>query len=240
MGDKQGYQETLEELWSYLSDIEREQYHVSGFSHPHMVVQVAIDPKDLAIAQWGLIPGWTKDHATAEKFWNNTLNARGETIFEKPSFKDSAKNKRCVIVVDAFYEHHHFDGKAYPFLVQPKQNGYFLLAGLWSEWLDKETGELRKTFTIVTTEAHSVMARIHNNPKQTEPRMPVILDESEVDVWFNGTQEQLETIIHNRTEGNLKAHSVRRLRGKEYIGNCPEITEAVVYSELALDPELQE
>lgn len=238
LGDKDGYQKTLEELWSYLSDVEREQYYVSGFQHPHVVVQLSEDPQDVKISQWGLIPHWSKDRESAEKFWNNTLNARGETIFEKPSFRDAAKQNRCVIIVDGFYEHHHYKGKAYPFHIYNKDTGYLILGGLWSEWLDKETGELRHTFTLVTTRGNELMAKIHNNPKLSHgPRMPVILQEDQIDTWINGSKDELDAIMKTMDKVELDSHTVHRIKGKEFLGNIPEVAEPFEYEDLIFDGE---
>ena len=74
-------------------------------------------PLQPQLFHWGLIPAWVKDNQTAQTIVNQTVNARGETIFEKPAFKSSAKNKRCIVYVDAFYEHHHANGKTYPFRI---------------------------------------------------------------------------------------------------------------------------
>lgn len=119
-----------------------------------------------------------------KKQWNNTLNARGETIFEKPSFRTSAKNHRCIIYVAGFYEHHHYNNKTYPFFIYRKDAQPMALAGLWSEWKNPDTGGRLNTFSIVTTKGNKMMARIHNNPKLKEPRMPVILPSELEDEWL--------------------------------------------------------
>ena len=86
---------------------EKPMYRVSGFEHPLLYTVTKDTVYRASKIQWGLIPSWTKDPEQASKIMDQTLNARGETIFEKPSFKDSATNKRCLIFVDGFYEHHH-------------------------------------------------------------------------------------------------------------------------------------
>lgn len=212
-------------------------FYVSGYMHPKLLIYTNNEPTVPTIAIWGLVPFWVKNNDQRLNIWNNTLNARGETIFEKPSFRDSAKHKRCIIHLDGFYEHHHFKGKIYPFYIEGKDENPLSIAGLWSEWVDKETGELLNTFTIVTTKGNSLMTKIHNNPKLTEPRMPVILDEEMEDLWLapiNNEQQRVDIIklIRPYSESKLKAHTVRKLRGKAALGNTPEANRYFRYDEL--------
>lgn len=124
--------------------------------------------------------------------WNNTLNARGETIFEKSSFRTAAKNNRCIIYVDGFYEHHHYNKKTYPFYIYRKDKQPMALAGLWSEWKNPDTGGTLNTFSIVTTNGNAMMAKIHNNPNLEEPRMPVILPTELEDKWLHSINDELD------------------------------------------------
>jgi putative SOS response-associated peptidase YedK len=180
-----------------------------------------------------------KDDIQQQKIWNNTLNARGETIFEKPAFRTAAKYHRCLIYVDGFYEHHHFRGKTYPYFIEKKDGQPLILAGLWNQWTDPETDEHMNTFSIVTTEGNPMMAKIHNNPKLAGPRMPLILPEGMEEKWLVQVEDELDEkalldLLQPYPEQELKAHTVRRLRGKDAMGNVPQITEEVQY------PELQE
>ena len=111
------------------------------------------------------------------------------------------------------------------------------IAGLWSEWVDRQTGEVLHTFSIVTTQANPMMAKIHNNPKLPEPRMPVILPDSRADDWLmpchtDSDQQRLLDMLEPFSHGELKAHTVRRLRGKEAVGNVVEATQEFIYDEL--------
>lgn len=212
-------------------------YHVSGFAHPKVLVFTDKDPSEPQAFYWGLIPAWVKDEATAKTIVNQTLNARGETIFEKPSFKNSAKNKRCLVYLDAFYEHHHFGGKTYPYKIFMKNNDPVVVAGLWEEWVNKNTGEIIPTFTIVTTTGNKTMAKIHNNPKADGPRMPVILNKEDQKKWLKpilneNDQKEIEALIKPCEDELLQYHTVNKLKGKAYIGNVPEIDQPFVYKEL--------
>ena len=233
--DELAIKEIEEKLLPYL---DLPLYHASGYSHPKLLIYTNDSPHIPIIASWGLVPHWVKDNVQRKKIWNNTLNARGETIFEKPSFRDSAKNKRCLIYVDGFYEHHHFKGKTYPFYIKQKNREPIILGGLWSEWVDIETGEILNTFSIVTTKGNSLLAKIHNNPKLAGPRMPLIFDEEiakswlEVDLKNSLDIKSLQELIQPFPYGELESHTVSRLRGKQYIGNIEEISKPFIYEDL--------
>ena len=233
-------QKWIDELVEKLSPYNGHTYHhVSGYTHPKLFIYTNNEPFVPTLSKWGLVPHWIKNMDQRLKFWNNTLNARGETIFEKPSFRDSAKNKRCILYIDGFYEHHHYQGKTYPFFIAGTDGIPLAIAGLWSEWIDKETGEILNTFTIVTTKGNSLMAKIHNNPKLNEPRMPVILSEEMEGLWLEPINneygiKEIRSLIQPYPENKLKAHSVARLRGKEAVGNDPLACTYFKYNELEL------
>ncbi|MDG1570905.1 SOS response-associated peptidase [Robiginitalea sp. M366] len=233
-GDAEAAAEIRESL---LPQTDLPLFHASGFSHPRMLIYTDQQPDFPCVATWGLVPHWVRDHAQQQKLWNQTLNARGETVFEKPSFRTAARNHRCLLYVDGFYEHHHHGGKAYPYFIYPADGEPMALACLYSDWANPETGEILTTFSIVTTEGNPMMARIHNNPKLAGPRMPLILPENRVDQWLEpirepADQQAIEGLIRSFPEEGLKAHTVGRLRGKAYTGNVPEVSDKVVYPEL--------
>ena len=214
-------------------------FHVSGFQHPRVFIYTDAQPEIPSVATWGLIPHWVKDEDQKKKIWNNTLNARGETIFEKPSFRYSARNKRAIVYVDGFYEHHHHEGKTYPFFISKKNGEPMAMAALWSDWQDPENGEWIRSFSIVTTVGNPMMAEIHNNPKLQGPRMPLILPDELAEHWLDEVNDDLDIqriqeLIQSYPEEELQAHPVSKLRGKEYIGNVPAISEKVVYEELEM------
>ena len=211
-------------------------YHASGFNHPELLIYTETSPYFPEVATWGLVPPWVEDDIQQQKLWNKTLNARGETIFSKPSFKEAAKSHRCIVFVDGFYEHHHFKAKAYPFLIMRKDDQPLALAGLYSDYTNQAGGTI-KTFTIVTTKGNSLLAKIHNNPNLAEPRMPLILDKVSEELWLKNYKPEevksvIEPLIVEYPEEGLMAHTVRKLRGKEYLGNVEEIAEAFDYAEL--------
>lgn len=223
----------LERKLALLKGESEAHYHVNAFSHPKLLVFTNSDPYTPKLFTWGLIPPWVKSRDEALSIWNHTLNARAETLFEKPSFRHAAHQRRCLIVVDAFYEHHHLKNKTYPFRIRFKNHEPLTFAGIWEEWIDPETGELFETTTLVTTQGNALMARIHNNPKADGPRMPVILPMHKQDDWLkNDSEENLKQLLIPFSDEALEAYTVRRLRGKEYIGDVEAITEEFKYPEL--------
>lgn len=152
---------------------------VNGFAHPFMPIIVDKRPDIITGANWGLLPTWAKDTS----FQKNTLNARIETLDEKPSFKNAIKN-RCLIPATNFYEWQWKDPKGKEkekFSINTKEE-IFAFAGLYSIWKNPQTGNFMLTYTILTTEANELMAEIHNNKK----RMPVVLNNEHHALWLQG------------------------------------------------------
>lgn len=146
---------------------------IKAFDFPKTPVITDEDPKLIQLYQWGLIPYW------ANATWNRqyTLNARIETLEEKPSFKNIIHN-RCLIIVNGFYEWQHINGTKIKYDIG-FNNELFALAGLYDHWANT------KTYTVVTTEAQGIMREIHN----TKLRMPFALhDQDEMQAWLNGKE----------------------------------------------------
>ena len=121
-------------------------------------------PGHIQLVRWGLVPSWSRDPASGPK----PINARAETLAEKPSFRQLLARRRCLVLADSFYEWQATERGKVPHRILLKSEEPFAFAGLWDEWLDRATGELHPTFTIITAEPNELMARLHN-------RMPVIL-----------------------------------------------------------------
>ena len=156
----------------------------NGFNFPKTPVITNQNNSIIEHLQWGLIPFWAKDDSIKQY----TLNARIETLSEKPSFRESIKN-RCLVIADGFYEWQWLDTKGkkkQKYLITLPNEELFSFAGLWSQWVNKETGEVVKSYTIITTEANTLMSEIHNSKK----RMPVILTRENETEWINGQDIQ--------------------------------------------------
>jgi putative SOS response-associated peptidase YedK len=137
------------------------------------VAVVANEPeRKLELFQWGLIPSWAKD----PKIGNKLINARAETLAEKPAFRAALKRRRCLVVADGFYEWKKLDGRKQPMYITLKDGRPFAFAGLWEVWRSPED-KLIKTCTIITTEPNALLEDIHN-------RMPAILAPADYDLWL--------------------------------------------------------
>jgi putative SOS response-associated peptidase YedK len=124
--------------------------------------------------RWGLVPFWAKDI----KIGYSLINAKAETVAEKPSFREAFKKRRCIIPADGFYEWKKLDAKTkQPYVIVMKDRSAFGFAGLWERWKDKASDEVVESCTIITTEPNEVSAVIHN-------RMPVILDPKNYAKWL--------------------------------------------------------
>ena len=208
-------------------------YHVSGFSYPKLPVIASDEPNKIKLFNWGLIPAWTKSREDAKKFAVNTLNARSETIFEKPSFR-SVKKKRCLVLVNGFYEWRDYNKKKYPYYIHLPNDEPFAMGGIYENWTDKETGEIFNTFSIVTLEANPLMAAIHN----TKLRMPLILPKETERLWLepNVDEVYIKGLFKQYPEEGMQAHTISKLiTSRTESSNVPKVIEEEIYAEL---PEL--
>jgi putative SOS response-associated peptidase YedK len=205
-------------------------HHVSGFAYPNIPVITSEEPNRIKLFQWGLIPAWTKSKADGEKFRANTLNARSETIFKKPSFRSVTK-KRCLVLVDGFYEWRDYNKKKYPYFIHLKNNEPFAMGGIYENWADKETGEILDTFSIVTLEANPLMAKIHNS----KLRMPLILPKETERLWIEPKVDKdfIGSLFKQFPENEMAAHTISKLiTSRKENSNVPDVYAEEAYSEL--------
>lgn len=123
--------------------------------------------------KWGLIPSWSKDQSIA----SHTINARSETVAEKPAFRHAIKYNRCIVPVSGFYEWSHTGGAKIPHYIYMADNSPMCLAGIWEHWKPSE-GEELETFSILTTTSNSLISPLHD-------RMPVILQPPNYSRWLS-------------------------------------------------------
>jgi putative SOS response-associated peptidase YedK len=166
------------------------------------------------LLRWGLVPSWAKDEAIATKL----INARGESVAEKPSFRAAFRRRRCIVPANGFYEWQQIAGAKQPFYIQPVEGGFFGFAGLWERWRRPADGEAVDSFTIVTTEANAAMRPLHD-------RMPVILAPGDFAAWLTGSTpaEQAQALIRPCPEAALAAHAVAKA-----VGNVRNDTPALI------------
>jgi putative SOS response-associated peptidase YedK len=136
-------------------------------------VMKSADEREMKFFKWGLIHSWAKDAAMGARL----INARSETVEEKPSFREAFKRRRCIIPADGFYEWQRTEGKKQPFFFQMKDEHLFGFAGLWQQW-QSVGGQTIESCTILTTEANEVLQPVHD-------RMPVILHPDDYELWLD-------------------------------------------------------
>lgn len=176
---------------------------VSGFSFPDVPVVKLEEPEQIDVLHWGLIPFWSKNEENAKQIRQKTLNAKAETLHDKPSFRHTIKNKRCLVLTNGFYEWQHIGKLKIPYYIKLKDDVGTPMAGLYDSWTNKNTGEVLDTFTIITTKANSMMEEIHN----TKKRMPVILTQDVVNIWVNprATENDLKEVLNGCSNDVLEA-----------------------------------
>lgn len=131
------------------------------------------DPEHLHLYKWGLIPFWSKDAKSGYKM----INAKLETLEEKPTFRNLVKSRRCLVPMDGFYEWMHKEGRKIPYRICTKDQEIFAAAGLWEIWKDPSGNEIR-TFTIITCPANDAIQPLHD-------RMPAILSRDHEKLWIS-------------------------------------------------------
>ncbi|MCH8980081.1 MAG: SOS response-associated peptidase [Armatimonadetes bacterium] len=159
--------------------------------------------RELRLFQWGLVPSWAKDPAIGARM----INARAETLAEKPTFRAAFKRRRCLIPADGFYEWIGDKGRKQPYYITMRTNRTFAFAGLWEYW-EGVDGAL-ETCTIITTEANETVAKVHD-------RMPVIVARGDYATWLDTrieTPPQLRPILTPYPPEEMKAHPVSKAMG---------------------------
>ena len=188
------------------SELYKPVYSASAFTFPLMPAITNENPAEIVLLQWGLIPFWVKDDATAIKIRQRTLNARSETIFAKPMFRHSILSKRCIALVDGFFEWRHINNKSYPYYIRLADHQPFALAGIWDQWQNRDTGYEVMTFSIITTQANALVEQIHN----TRKRMPVILPRENEKRWIDNNldKKEIESMLRPYDANEMEAYTV--------------------------------
>jgi len=141
----------------------------------HKTGEASLDP-----LRWGLIPYWCQDPSGGRK----PINAKCETVWNLPTFREAYRKRRCIVPVDGFFEWKAIKGARakQPYAIAMKDGSPFGLAGLWENWKEPQSGEWIRTFAIITTDANDLVAALHN-------RMPVILSPSDYNKWLSEEED---------------------------------------------------
>ncbi|MCU0290522.1 MAG: SOS response-associated peptidase [Thermoanaerobaculaceae bacterium] len=161
------------------------------------VVRTPAGRRQAGTLQWGLVPSWAKDEAIGSKL----INARAETVAEKPAFRAALRARRCLVLADGFYEWQPAGGRKQPWYFRAADGRPFAFAGLWERW-QPAAGEAVESCTIITTEANDLVRPVHE-------RMPVILPLDVLDRWLGGgSTDALQALLRPAPEGFLEAYPV--------------------------------
>ncbi|GAB3927753.1 SOS response-associated peptidase [Larkinella terrae] len=174
---------------------------ISGFAHPILPVITEEDPDTIQLLKWGLIPSWAKEDKAAE-LAKMTLNAREDTVFEKPSFKGSILGNRCILLIDGFYEWRHEGSKKIPHYITLKEGEPFALGCIYATWKGRDA------FSIITTDANPMMEYIHN----TKKRMPFVLPLEHASAWLKPelTKTEIKELMQPLDEDLMKYEVIEK------------------------------
>jgi putative SOS response-associated peptidase YedK len=223
-------------------------YYENAFDFKESPVLTLERPKELLMYRWGLIPWWTKSVEDGVRLRTQTLNCISEEMYEKSSFRDSAKeNKRCLIPCTGFFEW-RWDNvekpkNKIPYFIHSKEQEIFSIGGLYSTWRDKKSNEEMLTYTVLTTKANPFMSKIHNS----KLRQPVLIKKEFERDWLNPnlTEADVLALCGSMPADFLVAHTISKsISGNKLTTdqkNNPAITEEVKYDEVEVSaPEKPE
>ncbi len=178
----------------------RPAYRVSAFSHAEYPV---ITPDEqIGLFRWGLIPHWTRGLEEALAIRNRTVNARAETVFTKPSFRQPIRRTRCLVPVSGFFEWRHEGERKIPHYITVRDRPIAALAGIYDCWRNEATDETVATYSIITTPADETMRYLHN----TGMRMPLILRPEDEERWLDPrlTEAEIAAFFTRRPDSELQ------------------------------------
>jgi len=191
-------------------------------AQPIGIVRQVDGKRHFVLVRWGLLPSWIKDPRT----FSLLINARGETVLEKPAFRAAMKRRRCLIPADGFYEWQEDGGRKRSFFIHAKSGAPLAFAGLWETWTGPY-GEELETAAIVTTRANQMLAPIHD-------RMPVIVPPEAFDLWLDCANVDAQTVaalITPAPEDLLEAYEVSTAVNRT-TNDGPKLQEPVVAGQL--------
>jgi len=173
---------------------------------------------ELTLLRWGLVPSWAKDPAIGARM----INARAETVAEKPAFRTAFKRRRCLVPMSGFYEWKKAPGRKVPYFIHPLNSKVFAAAGLYEYWPGKAGAEPIESYTIITSEANELMRTLHD-------RMPVLLPQSAYEAWLDPANEKTDALmdmLKPYPAEEMRAYPIS-LRVNNVKNDAPELIEPV-------------
>ena len=199
--------DALRQLFAYVEQPNFPPRHNIAPTQPVPVVIIEQSARHFKLMRWGLVPSWVKD---PRKF-SLLINARSETVLERPAFKNAIRRRRCLVPADGYYEWQAGGGRKRPFFVYRRDREPFALAALAETWIGPN-GEEVDTVAIVTCPASRDLAVLH-------PRMPVVIAPADFERWLEklAPEKPHGQYAHNTGEDNADAHLKRTLMGREVV-----------------------
>ena len=214
-------------------------YHINAYQYTPCPIITRQEPDRIQLFNWGLIPHWVKTREDADQIRARTINARSESIFDKPSFRGSIKSgKRCLIPATGFFEWHTIGRNKFPFYIATHDQPIVSIAGIWDEWPDPETGEILYSYSLLTTDANPLLAAIHNSKE----RMPCLLSPAAEKDWLhdNLSEKDCLTLLSSQYPSKqMHSHSIsKRITSRSEPSDVPEVMDVAEYPELSKKTEL--
>jgi putative SOS response-associated peptidase YedK len=191
--------EAMRQLFAYLEQPNFPPRYNVAPTQPIPIVRLHEGRRQFALVRWGLIPAWVKDPKT----FSLVLQARSDSVLDKPSFKNAMKYRRCLIPADGFYEWNEDTTPRRPYVVRPKHGGPVAFAGLWESWMGPN-GEELETAVVITTEANKTLHPIHY-------RMPAVIPPEAFDSWLDCRKvdaEMAATLLVPAPEDLFEAYEI--------------------------------
>jgi len=204
-------------------------------------------PNEFQLYKWGIVPHWAKEYD--DNLRRRFVVSQSEEMFKKPIYRESAEERRCLIMIDGFFDHHHRFGKTFPYFIRQKNADPLMLAGIWSRWIDVKNDMELETVAVLTTRGNETMRSIHNNPEMlkrknsADSRMPVIVPRELWNTWLNPNtvadpidqQKLIEEVCVPYPDELMEAYTTHPLnKGRELI-NSPELGKRKEYPELSTE-----
>lgn len=225
------------EMWEEALEYMVPTYHVSGLSEPHLPVILNEDPENVDFLHWPFMPLEFAPKINGKPM--KTFHARDDRIFtDKSIFKGSAESKRCLVMLDGFFDEYKKDDMTFPFYIQMKTKEPFMVAGLWQTFTDPVDEVETNTVTLITGPANKEVAWVRNEkPNTPESRMMYIVDKKDDETWLHGSPEEAKALIKPLPDGLLEYYPCQPLKTVKrmhrfYLGNVPALLEKKRYKEL--------
>lgn len=226
-----------EAMWEEVKSRMPPMYHLNGFAEPDLPVITNEQPEKVNLLHWAFVPFIYAPRINGRPM--NSLNARDDKIFSPKSiYYKSAQSRRCLIMLDGFFDHHKKNGIAFPHYVRLKSEEPLMVGGLWQTFTDPDDGISINTVTMVTGPANKEMAWVHNEPAYSpDSRMVYIVNKEDDEKWLLGSVEEAKSLIKPLQDGLLEyypCHPIKdnKKHNRKYPGNVPKVLEKKYYPEL--------